>query len=72
MDLGLGSSPSFFLGGVGWVGLGLGLGFPSPQTLLLQVFFFFFGGSILWCKQSGDDPHEDLAKFGLKLKSRSK
>jgi len=44
MDLGLGSSPSFFLGGVGWVGLGLGLGFPSPQTLLLQVFFFFLEG----------------------------
>jgi hypothetical protein len=24
--------------------------------------------SILWCGQSGNDPHEDLAKFGYNIK----
>jgi hypothetical protein len=31
------------------------------------VFFFGVGGSMLWCSQSGDDPQENLARFGYKL-----
>jgi hypothetical protein len=32
----------------------------------------FFLGSILCCSQSGDDPQEDLAKFGYRLNMRLK
>jgi hypothetical protein len=31
----------------------------------------FFFGLISWCSQSGTDPHEDLAKFGYKLNTKS-
>jgi hypothetical protein len=33
------------------------------QLKWIAVFFL----SILWCSQSGYDPHEGLAKFGYKL-----
>jgi hypothetical protein len=39
------------------------------------VFFFFFFGflkSILWSRQSGHDPKEDLATFGYKLSIKVK
>jgi hypothetical protein len=41
------------------------------EQCFIFFFFFFLGGvgeSIVFCSQSGDDPHEDLAKFFYKLK----
>jgi hypothetical protein len=32
---------------------------------------FFFLGAILYYSQSGDDPQEDLAKFGYKLNTKA-
>jgi hypothetical protein len=44
------------------------LSFLSKVAFLEQCFFL----SILWCSQNGNDPHEDLAKFGFKIHTKVK
>jgi hypothetical protein len=42
----------------------------SPESPCLEAEFYFFG-AILYYSQSGNDPQEDLAKFGYKLNMKA-
>ncbi len=44
------------------------LSFLSKVAFLEQCFFL----SILWCSQNGNDPQQDLAKFGYKIHMKLK
>jgi hypothetical protein len=41
-----------------------GVQYCTMSSMVMQCFLL----SILWCSQTGNDPHEDLAKFCLEAK----